>query len=607
MLALSWASYSYGSLSEVEPNSTVTGTTLFCAAFGSNGITCIEQYVVETGIKGAYPAANLNPSLATPLSPTDQTTGQLHDTRDYDWYKLPANQSGTSVIPVYFGCDKKLGYYVESIEPITIDPAKDLSWQIELYYENPQTPGVIEKQSSYVVYPEACIQGTAETKGPARFQMDTQRSGNYYLRIWGRLIESNAEFEDKVSIGGQDVTRKTFYDKIVVPTADYTVRAYSGRTNGAAEPNDGMQEAYPLISGTTATGQLSSMYDQDWYYIDNVPAQNTSGQVPFYFNCKNQTGTFFILSSYDEKGVLQNSYQVQSSQCSGAGGFLFSMPTPAQGRYYFVVASPPSGEAISFTQADYTVLAISNNSGVSGSSSRLPGEQEPNETPVNAYPLTNTQALVAQLNSLTDLDYYYVDNDTSVNPSGLTPIYFRCAADNGVYTLSFFNTQGFLQNAYTVSSAECATTTGFQAQMNTPATARYYVLLSGPPGNDSGSYSNANYTIGIDAGFTSASLRNVRITNKTAANKDSFSVNMGACGGKGGVKLNGSKLNLVQNDTTSTQVKVEIGDWSCTSGTKPLTVTSSSAKQKTYVYPAPAPAIEPTPEPPKTTQISGTN
>ncbi|BBL75042.1 hypothetical protein [Methylomagnum ishizawai] len=589
----------------------------------AGGAICTQETyrVVNTPYDASNPDYNpyggpaLDPSLATPLSLTDEMVGQLQSTRDFDWFYVDITDDNHPVTPVYFGCDKKLGYWYEGFDNAT-DPKLDDSsvfWNVAYFYDaDPNTADGLTSGSSYVVYRSSCQRGSSETKGPYRFQMDTSKQGRYYVRIWGRYIGDRKETSTKKIPDPTDSTKTLsvdvfkFYNEIVVPTADYSLRLYTARVGGELEPNDGMVEAYSLTSGTTATGQLSSMYDQDWFYIDNDSTKNKTGNIPFYFNCKSQTNTYYILSSYDEKGVLQSNYEIQSSQCSAAGGFLFTIDAPVSARYYFVVTSPPSGESDSFTQADYTVLAIANNSGVSGPTVRLPGELEPNETPVNAYPLTNTVPVTAQLSSITDLDYYVYHNDTGANPNNTVPITFRCQNSGEVYTLSYFNTQGFLQQAYTVTAGECSSTDGFQFTINTPATADYYILVSGPSGGDTALFGSGDYTltayVNNNTGTANAtgSLVKGQLVDSGKSGKDSFAFNVKGCGGnKGTVKLTGNKLNMT-TPSINTQVKVEIGGWSCVSDAKNFTQTNSAPQTLVYPKPAATPAKQ-------TNSLSGTN
>ncbi|MGZ8243209.1 hypothetical protein, partial [Methylomagnum sp.] len=717
--------------------------------------------------------AHQDPSLATPFSLTDEMVGQLHDTRDYDWFYVDVADSNHPVTPIYFGCDKKLGFYYEGPTEFKVDDInKDVYWQLEYYFDSdPKTPGGVERQSSYVVYAEACKRGLAETKGPMRFQMNTQRPGRYYVRVWGRLIATPVIVEDKIEINGEEKTRKTYYDEIVVPTADYSLRLYTARVGGELEPNDGMVEAYSLSSGVTVPAQLSSMYDQDWFFIDNDITKNTTKKLPFYFNCKGQTGKTYILSAYDYLGVLQSNYEVKAEQCNGSGGFSFTIDAPISNRYYFEVSSPTYTESDQFTQADYSVLVIagpgtttpdipvrkdgdlepnekqvdafplpknvgvtaqlsvntdldwfsidyatdstttgvttvsfeckgqassgavwelatynpqnvpqasytitaaqcaaasgfkfslntpttgkylllvnapatptagafsqadyilrwapitSDNSGTSGTVTRLPGELEPNETQVNAVPLTSTEAVIAQLAAVDDQDYYYVDNNASKNPTGTVPIYFGCAvADtSGVnYVLSYYNSKGLLQGNYTVNAANCSTlpktttdstattttpaTNGFKFDMKTPSTDRYYVLVSGPADRDAAKFSDADYSISTFLNVSSlisatntGVLKTAAIVDMKAVNKDSFTINMAQCG-KGVIRLAGNKLNLVGLDKNA-QILVQIGKWSCLTSPAELTVNTSDSTKKTYVYPKP-----PTPATKPQTGISG--
>jgi hypothetical protein len=595
ILASLWGPLAHGSVSEQEPNSTVAG-------FGVFYQTQLFGYTREFDLTGNFnDTANLDPSRANPLSINDELVGQLGGTRDYDWFYVDVPDSSRPVTPIYFGCDQKQGFYQE-VAPgntLSIDPTEDISYQVNYYYQENSTAAVSE-QSSYVIGPDSCRIASGETIGHFRFQMNTQRPGRYLVRIFGRRIDT-FKVEDEVTTGfnadGTKITdtRQTFYDEIVTPTGDYSLRVYTSRIAGEMEPNDGSVEAFPLVSGTSTSGQLASQYDQDWFYIDNDAAKNAAGKIPFYFTCKNQSSAIYNLSSFDEKGVLQTSYSVPSAQCSAAGGYLFTIDAPASARYYFVVTPPTFDQSASFSQSDYSVLAIVNNSGVSGTTVRLPGELEPNDTPVNAVPLADTVPVIAQLSAVTDLDYYFYVNSAP----GPVPINFVCQAGGEIYTLSTFNAQGFLQKAYTVTGDQCSAEGGFQFTIDsadTPVNTTTYILVAGPPGNDTTTFSSADYTLTAYVNLAAQGTPNAEgtlntgtITDSTAASKDSFAVNVKGCGTKkGAIKLTGRKLNLV-GPHKNTAVKVQIGSWSCVSNAQEFSIPDPDPNPTTFVFPKPPP------------------
>lgn len=624
LLAQLWTAQAYASVSEVEPNSPVRGSALYQTCDPTvrvvrehtgfqtiNVDPCTGTPIEPITVPRWDDQANASGILATPLSLTDEMVGQLSSPRDYDWYSVDADGSNP-VTPVYFGCDKKLGYYVESPTPFTVgDPQKDVYWQIEYYYDNDPNDAVLPaRQSSYVVYPDACKRGEAETKGPFRFQMNTGKPGRYYVRVWSRLVESGKDVPDQIDVQDpvtgevSSKTRHNYYDVIVTPTADYTLRLYTARVTGELEPNDGAVEAYVLTSGQSVSGQLSSMYDQDWFAIDNDAAVNTSKRIPFFFSCKGQTGSSYFLSAYDHLGVLQVSYEIKAEQCSGAGGYSFTIGAPISARYYFVVNSPTYSDNAQFTQSDYTVLAItSTTGGTPDTPTRLPGELEPNDTQINAYPLTNDQAVTAQLSAGSDLDFYYYDNDARTNTKGVVPIYFRCGSTNAAarYQVSYFNSLGLLQKAYTVDTSQCSVPGGFRFDLIARSTARYFILVAADTGAE-GSFSDEDYT--ISTFFNAAAeipadvagnMRTARIVDKKAANQDNFAFNIGQCGSRNGVvKLTGNRLNLPGVDPNTT-VQVRIGPWAC-SATRALTLNVSNPNQTIGVYPAPPAPPAPTPK-----------
>lgn len=364
LLATQWSFNAQASRSESEANSTVTGTDIQCINTVSTTDNppkeiCVEQVVVEAG-------DNSDPSLANPLPLNDQMVGQLHGPRDYDWFYLDATSDYSQehpVTPVYFGCDQQLGHYYESWTPIDDKVLTDsIAFRVNYYYA--PTGGTAANavlQSSYLVYPVSCKYGTAETIGHMRFQMNTEKPGRYYVRVWGNLIANNLKLEETIPIDlEKTVKRVTFFDQIVTPTADYGLWVYTDHLPGVQEPNDGKVEAYPLVSGTSVTGQLATMWDTDWFYIENDPAVNFSKKIAFNFACTARSGVY-ILSAYDSLGVLQASYQVPVEQCGRTNGFSFSINAnnnSATTRYYFVVAPPTYTDTASFSNDDYTVAAV---------------------------------------------------------------------------------------------------------------------------------------------------------------------------------------------------------------------------------------------------------
>lgn len=607
----------FSSVSEQERNASVSGAAIYPASL-------LFRYVRELDLNGNFnDLANQDASLANPLAINDATVAQLSGTRDYDWFYVDINDNTRPITPVYFGCDEKQGHYLENApgSTITIDPQKDISYQVNYYYLAPNSSdNTPELQSSYVVGINSCRIGSGETIGHMRFQMNTARPGRYLVRIFGRYIDSK-QVEDQITDptdSTKTLTRKTIYDEIVTPTGDYSIRVYTARINGAVEPNDGKIEAYPLISGTSVSDQLASMYDTDWFYIESDNLVNVSRKIPFYFTCSGQNGVY-NLSAYDEIGVLQQSFTISASQCSGTGGFTFTVNTPVTGRYYFVVSPPTyadlSNNANAFSQTPYTLLAISSpksDSILSGTPTRLPGQMEPNNTPINAYPLTSTAAVTgAQIATTDDLDYYYYDNNSATNPTGTVPIYFRCTAKGTgtTYIVSYLDSQGILQKSYTVDASQCNIPGGFTFQMNTPATSRYYLLIS----ENADNFSTADYSLSTFynaaaeiSSTTSGKIQNANINIYNNPRKlDSFSVKVNQCGtNKGYVQLTGKKLNL-SGINKNTQVQVQIDGWSCTSSVRELTETTSNSQTRNLVFPAPTP--KPTPAPKKPTITGTTN
>lgn len=358
----------YGSLSEQELNDNFTGLDFFCLEAASDG-TCISRYLAEE-------TPNFLPGLANPLPVNNGIVGQLGGTRDYDWFSFPVTQNDLDtgkvreITPVYFGCNNMLGYYLE-VAPggtLTIDPEKDLSYQVN-YYFAPNATATPTLQSSYVVGLDSCRIISGETIGHMRFQMNTTRVGTYYVRIWGRHIDTKDvtdQVQTTTTATNPDgttttttgtTTRHNLYDQIVAPTADYTLWVYKDRITGAQEPNDGLQEAYPLTSETPTSGQLASMYDQDWYSLNN-PSTNTSKKIAFKISCASNSSKGYYVSAYDRLHILQASHLVSTGDCSADGGFTFTINAPETGVNYYLAVTPPTyADNELFTQSDYTIIA----------------------------------------------------------------------------------------------------------------------------------------------------------------------------------------------------------------------------------------------------------
>jgi hypothetical protein len=749
------ASQATASVTEKEPNDIVEDSAL-CAAENGVGSYCFDNLGSTVFVTQAIDANGIivhpgDPTnvIATPLSLTDEMVGQLHGPRDYDWYYLdvrPEDAAGRPETPVYFGCDKELGYLHEDV-PGKGFADEDKSFRVFYYYDpDPATPPAATMQDQFSFLRGSCKRGDADTKGPLRFQMNTSRPGRHYIMVWGNLVETVKEKEQEDRLVNGEVKKveiTKYYDRILSPTALYTLRVYTAKTPGELEPNDGAVEAYGLQAGTTVTAQLSSMYDEDWFYIDNNATTNTANTIPFYFSCRGTGNTVYLVSTHNATGVVQSSYEIPATQCSVTGGFNFSINTPVSARYYVSVASPTSGESGKFTQSDYTLLAVPSgtntnpqpdkptrkdgelepnekpidsfplpqnvgvtaqlassgdldwfsfvndatantagstklsfvcqepsnsamvflltaynpqgvvqnnykvgaaqcaatggfsfnvNTPVSGTyfvqvsapsdlaaasfsqrdftvrwnpttaanpgRTRQEGELEPNDRLVDAYPIADAAVVTSQLAAIDDLDLFYIDVDTTRNATGTTPIYFFCkvpADSTGLFRVSALNSQGTVQNSYDVSAAQCAADGGFRFELNTPVSGRYYVSVAGPADTTlSDIFSDANFTLSTflntandDPITATGTLKKATIVDRKTGTKDQFNINLSQCGtNKGSISLTGKKLKLSKLDP-STQVKVQVGTWTCASDAATLTIDTSTPGQRKYLYPEP--------------------
>ncbi|MEQ1528147.1 MAG: hypothetical protein ABL925_02445 [Methylococcales bacterium] len=294
-------------------------------------------------------------STATPLAKTDDTVGQLNSPDDADWFSVEVTDAKQVVTPVYFGCNFKLG----DLFTDGASASEKSHWRVSYF----DSTGVM--QGNYVVSPENCKQGAADTKGPLRFEMNTQVPGTYYVRVIGNYLgmilktvydadpaTGGYQYDDK----GQLKEKKIPIPSYIANTGAYKIRAYTGRADGEMEPNDGMSDAFAISKNSEIRGQSSSQYDEDWYYFDNNAATNTAKTTSLYFKCGDAAaGATYLLSAYDAQGVLQRSHELSQAQCATDTGLKVNLYTPSTGRYYLLVSPPTYTDSATFSQADYIV------------------------------------------------------------------------------------------------------------------------------------------------------------------------------------------------------------------------------------------------------------
>ncbi|MFM8442261.1 MAG: hypothetical protein ACKN9W_02840 [Methylococcus sp.] len=305
-----------------------------------------------------------NGNTFSKLDISDQIVGQLF-TADIDYFYVDvypgSKQAG---IPVYFGCNLSLpkpkvlertqlpdGSYVTSWVEV------DVYWKIEYYYSASGFGNDLVLQSSYEVSSDYCKQNAADIKGPFRFQMNTVNPGRYYVRITGNT---------DLNLSG----------KATGPLSDYTLWAVTRIIPDMPEPNDGKLEATRLRRNQRMTGQLASMYDQDWFYLKVGNGSPRKAQARF--RCEGaQDSDIYYVSWYDPNVVQQASYQVSAINCKEQT-FNFNMRTRAVGNYYLVITPPPGPAGTeSFGNTDYTMRVgnVQTSSGGGSESSPCPSGQ----------------------------------------------------------------------------------------------------------------------------------------------------------------------------------------------------------------------------------------
>ncbi|WP_045226565.1 hypothetical protein [Methyloterricola oryzae] len=291
---------------------TILISTLVAACLGGGA-----SYAAQSEWEPNDTPGEANANAFSNLDIKDERVGQLKSS-DIDFFYIDVpERADRPITPVYFGCNVLLDDFVSGTCPSGA-PKSEGSDQWTIAYYSPDGA----KQSEYALNSRYCKQGSADVKGPYRFQMNTATPGRYYVSVTYILKQCE---EDSAVYG-------------ITPTADYTLRAFTTRTKGMPEPNDGQIEASKILNNKPVTGQFASMYDQDWYKYAVTKGSDKPTQV--YFSCKGApSGAHFFLSWFDPNGVLQSSYEVTAPECLGKK-FNFEMTTPAAGDYYLAVTPP---------------------------------------------------------------------------------------------------------------------------------------------------------------------------------------------------------------------------------------------------------------------------
>jgi len=292
------------------------------------------------------------------LDISDQIVGQLFDT-DIDYFYVDVYpDSKQPGIPIYFGCNLSLPK-PKVLERIKQDDGSylytwvevDVYWKIDYYYSASGFGNDMVLQSSYQVSSDYCKQNAADIKGPFRFQMNTVNPGRYYVSITGNT---------DLDLSG----------KATGPLSDYTLWAVTKIIPDMPEPNDGKLEATRLRRNQRMTGQLASMYDQDWFYLKVGNGSPRKAQARFRCEGAQDSDSYYV-SWYDPNVVQQASYKVPAINCKEQT-FNFNMRTRAVGNYYVVVTPPPGPAGTeAFGNSDYLVK-VGNVQATSGSGGTSP-------------------------------------------------------------------------------------------------------------------------------------------------------------------------------------------------------------------------------------------
>lgn len=412
------------------------------------------------------------------------------------------------------------------------------------------------------------------------------------------------------------------------------------------EPNNDTGSALPLPGTDETVGQLKAATDEDWYFVDVADPQQSI--TPVYFGCNKRYDDYFVGEcdppvpesswqvNYYYGSELQSSYVFNKNVCKEGqadlkGPVRFQMNTATPGRYYVQVRGvakqcsvqgKPSSVIVANT-ADYSLRVATG---------KTRGEAEPNDGRVEATPIPGDAAVIGQLSSMSDQDWYVVDYSGAGGPSGNLPVYFNCAGSQaGAYFLvAWFDPSGVLQSSYEITQPECSVSGGYRFKMTTPVSGKYYVVV-GPPTYPSGSvgvagpkpgdtlspasqidyatstqFSSHDYMLSTFAavadtpasaqpGAVQGAIVKASVADDIGPNRDGFTVKMLKCGSnKGQISVNGKNLNLAGVDK-NLRLKLELDGWACESDPVAAALDESKPTRKIYQYPEPKPVKAPAP------------
>jgi len=224
------------------------------------------------------------------------------------------------------------------------------------------------------------------------------------------------------------------------------------------EVNDSSGTANPIVPGQAMTGQLSSGTDQDWFAF----AMSNSGVVNVAFSSpENISDPAF---GYHTVQIRNSAGSVLASVDTGSS-ISFQTDLVSSGTYYVVIKDGPYG-ILSTGQYSVTITTGASVPTV---------ESEPNNSAIQANPISLGQKTYGQINSASDQDWFSV----TTSATGLITIAFDSSESItdpafGYHTIRVVDAVGTVYGSLDTGSDRTL-------QVGVPTGGTYYIVVKDGP------------------------------------------------------------------------------------------------------------------------------
>ena len=228
------------------------------------------------------------------------------------------------------------------------------------------------------------------------------------------------------------------------------------------ESNDTLPTANDITSGSTITGQLSTLSDSDVYKLAVTGAGSLKLQLDVPTSSANRD--FFSLSLSDSRGVPLTQFDSTGAAIAlppfktGADK-TYLVDVPKTGAYYIAVQA----EAYDSGQYDLTSTYLADSKHLVESGS--------NDTRSTANVITSGSTVTGTLSTVSDVDYYALE----VFGAGILSLQFDVPTDannKGYFNLSLYNSAGTVLSQFNTGADNIYT-------VGLPSPGYYYLGVSG--------------------------------------------------------------------------------------------------------------------------------